>query len=84
MDGTTVRFAVHGYARTGATAGETAANQIAEAVATGLDGVSIGVTAPYPATIDLNWISNTVIRDPQETSAFHAIIQMEASVAAGE
>lgn len=82
LDGSTVRFAVHGYARTvsGGDPGETTANKIGEAFSETLDGASFALSSPYPADCDVRWISNTTVRDPSEASAFHVICQFEARV----
>lgn len=81
MDATTTRFAIHAY-----TEGETVANQIGQRVVE-LDGVHLDleespVLCPYPATLDLSWVSNTVVRDSAEASIFHLISQWTAEVSA--
>jgi hypothetical protein len=82
LDGSIVRFAVHGYARTvsGGDPGETAANKIGEAFSAALGGATLTLAAPYASDCDLAWISNTTVRDPSEASAFHVICQFEARV----
>lgn len=77
----TIRFAIHAY-----TEGEAAANAIGSAIAEQLDGAYIDlqtyVGCPYPATLDLSWISNTPVRDAAESSIFHLISSMVAEVSA--
>lgn len=80
MNGSEVRFAVHGYARTGTISGEAQANMIGEDVTAALDGYS--VTLPDGATADFTWISSTTLRDGQETSQFHVVVQMLVNVTA--
>jgi len=77
LDGRVVRLAVHTYARTTSTSGETQADDIADAIAASLDGLHI----PDPE-LDINWVSNTTIRDPSEASAFHSVCQIEISLSA--
>lgn len=80
MDGSIVRFAVHGYARTGGiVSGETQANMIGEDISAALDGWHVALD---DATADLTWISSTTIRDGNETSQFHVIVQMQAEITA--
>jgi len=81
LDSTTTRFAIHAYAE-----GETAANTIGQRVVE-LDGLHIDLAAapilcPYPATLDLTWVSNTVVRDASESTIFHLISQWVAEVSA--
>lgn len=80
-DNSTTRFAIHAYA-----VGETVANQIGQRLAE-LDGVSLDLTAapvncPYPAGLDLTWVSNSVVRDANESTIFHLISQWVAEVGA--
>lgn len=74
LDGRAVRVAIHAYAL-----GEHMADDIADAIAAFLDGsnLSIGINEA-----DINWISNTTIRDPYEAGAFHSICQVEIQFAA--
>lgn len=81
LDANTIRFAIHAY-----TQGETVAAQIGMRLAE-LDGAELDLTAPpvlcpYPAYVDLTWVSNTVVRDAQETTIFHLISQWVAEVSA--
>jgi hypothetical protein len=75
LDGGLVSFAIHGYARS-----ESQANEIGEEYVIALDQITLPLPAPYPADVELNWISNTTVRDPSETTAFHVISQFEATV----
>jgi hypothetical protein len=80
-DNSTTRFAIHAY-----TQSETDANKIGQRLAQ-MDGYSIDLTAdpvncPYPAVMDLTWISSTPTRDAQESTIFHLISQWQADVSA--
>lgn len=78
MDASTIRFAIHAY-----TQGESAANAISERVVE-LDGACIDLTAvgcPYPAYVDLTFVSATP-KDASENTIFHLICNMVAEVTA--
>lgn len=80
-DNSTTRFAIHAY-----TQSETDANKIGQRLAemdgVGLDLQATPVNCPYPAGLDLTWVSNTIVRDAQENTIFHLISQWQADVSA--
>lgn len=79
LDGRVSRLAIHTYARTvtNGPSGESQADDIADAIAASLDGLHIA-----SADMDVTWISNTTIRDPSESSAFHSICQVQIELSA--
>ena len=90
MDGNESEFAVHAYAVTEGTGGQTIsgeerATEISARVETVLaDAGEIDLTdygCPFAANAYFTWLQTQVIQDGAEADAFHAIAQFRANVA---
>lgn len=79
LDGSRIAFRVSGFAKG---PDETNAAILGEAIAMCLDGLSVPLSdAPYPARLtSIRWLGTQTIPDPEEASAWHAIVSFEATV----
>lgn len=89
MDGNETDFAVHAYAATIGTGGETVSGEErATAIAARVETVlasagEVDLTdygCPFPAIAHFEWLQTQVIQDGAEADAYHAIVSFRANV----
>ena len=79
LDGARIAFRVSGFAKG---PDESEAAVLADAIAGCLDGLSVPLyDAPYSARLtDVRWLSTQIIRDPEESTGWHAFASFEATI----
>lgn len=83
LDGARLSLSLHAFAKDSDDVdGLDQVQELAAAIASALDGASVDLAdAPYDARLyDIAWLTTQTIEDSEEASAFHAIVQLEASV----
>lgn len=78
MDGSTIVVAVHGFAKG---AEGVAVAEIGEVIARALGGRVLPLAVDYPATAHIKWTGSQILRDTDEASAWHAVVNLEVTVA---
>lgn len=90
MDGAEIDLALHAYATTEGTGGQTVAGEelagqiAARAVTVLVEAGGVDLTdygCPYPAVAHFTWSQTQVIQDGAEADAFHAIASLRVNVA---
>lgn len=78
LDGARIAMTVHAFAKG---EDESEVCELAAALVAALDGVSLPLDLPYPARLySVRWTSTQTIRDSEEATGWHAIINLEGRV----
>lgn len=77
MDGSSVDFAVHGFAKGD---DEGVSSLLGAAIVGALGNAWLVLPAPYPAEATVRWVGSQIIRDSVQSSAWHSINQFEATI----